>query len=166
VSLTATCDDDLPHLITHVEMTIGPAADGAAPPKSHAARQQRGLLPGTHSVATGCLDAELLVERQDDFGVDRLGPTRLDSPWQARAGAGFDAQHCPIDGEREPATWPVGKTSTGGTPAVDNRGHAVIKVKCSPKAGRRGAKLSHCVRSQKRSPRRTRTIRPQRPYQA
>ena len=65
VHLTETCEDDLPHLITHVETTSGPAADGAAPPKRHAALQQRGVLPGTPIVDTGFLDAELLVERQD-----------------------------------------------------------------------------------------------------
>jgi transposase len=45
--LTETCDDDLPHLITHVESTIGPAADGAATPRIDAALQQRDLLPST-----------------------------------------------------------------------------------------------------------------------
>jgi transposase len=166
VHLTETCDADLPHLITNVETTIGPAADGAATPKIHAARQQRGLLPGTHLVDAGVLDAELLVESQAHDGVDLLGPTRLDDHWQAREGAGFDAQHFPIDWEREPATCPVGKTSTGWTPAVDNRGHAGIKVKVSTKDCRRCAKLSPCVRAQKRYPRRTLTIRPQRPYHA
>jgi transposase len=166
VHLTETCDDDLPHLITNVETTIGPAADGAATPKIHAALQQRGLLPGTHSVDTGFLDAELLVESQAHYGVDLLGPTRLDYHWQAREGAGFDAQHFQIDWEREQATCPVGKTSTGWTPAVDNRGNAVIKVKFSTKDCRRCAKLSQCVRSKKRYPRRTLTIRPQRQYQA
>ena len=78
VPLTETCDDDLPHLITHVETTIGPASDGAATPKIHAALQQRGLLPGTHIVDTGFLDAALFVESRDDYGVDLLGPTRLD----------------------------------------------------------------------------------------
>jgi transposase len=78
VPLTETCDDDLPHLITHLETTIGPASDGAATPKIHAALQQRGLLPGTHIVDTGFLDAALFVESRDDYGVDLLGPTRLD----------------------------------------------------------------------------------------
>jgi transposase len=78
VHLTETCEDDLPHLITNGETTIGPAADGAATPKRHAALQQRGLLPGTHIVDTGFLDAELFVDSRDDDGVDLLGPTRLD----------------------------------------------------------------------------------------
>jgi transposase len=49
---------------------------------------------------------------------------------------------------------------------VDNRGNAVIKVKCSTKDCEPCAKLAQCVRSKKRYPRRTLTIRPQRRYQA
>ena len=64
-----------PHLITYVETVIGPAADGAATPKMHEALQQRGLLPGTHIVDTGFLDAALLVESREHYGVNLLGPT-------------------------------------------------------------------------------------------
>ena len=74
VHLTESCEDDLPHLITHVETTSGPAADGTATPKIHKALRQRGLLPKTHIVDTGFLDAELLVESQAHYGVDLLGP--------------------------------------------------------------------------------------------
>jgi transposase len=137
VHLTETCDDDLPHLITHVETTIGPAADGAATPQIHVALQQRGLLPGTHIVDTGFLDAQLLVESRDDYGIDLLGPTRLDYHWQAREGAGFDAQHFQIDWDQQQATCPAGKASISWTPAVDGRGNAVIKVKFSSKDCRR-----------------------------
>jgi transposase len=166
VHLTETCEDDLPHLITHVETMIGPAADGAATPKIHEALQQRGLLPGTHIVDTGFLDADLLVDSQHDYGVDLLGPTRLDYPWQAREAAGFDAQHFQIDWDQQHATCPAGKVSTGWTPAGDNRGNAVIKVKFSTKECRRCDHLAQCVRSKKRYPRRTLTIRPQPQYQA
>jgi transposase len=65
VHRTETCEDELPHLITHVGTMSGPAADGAATPKIHAALQQRGVLPGPRIVDAGFLDAELLVERQD-----------------------------------------------------------------------------------------------------
>jgi transposase len=84
-------------------------------------------------VDTGFLDADLLVSSRDDYGVDRLEPTRLDYHWHARAGASFDAQHLQIDGDRQHAICPAGKTSISWTPAVDHRGHAVIKVKCSTK---------------------------------
>jgi transposase len=166
VHLTETCDDDLPHLITHVETTIGPAADGAVTPRIHAALQQRGLLPGTHIVDTGFLDAELLVESPKHYGVDLLGPTRLDYHWQAQVGAGFDAQHFRVDWAQQHATCPAGRTSISWTPAIDNRGNAVIKVKFSSSDCRRCDHVAQCVRSKKRYPRRTLTIRPQPQYQA
>jgi transposase len=164
--ITETCEDDRPHLITNVDTTIGPKADGAATPRIHAALQQRGLLPGTHIVDTGFLDADLLVESQANYGVDLLGPTRLDYHWQARAGAGFDAQHFQIDWDQQRATCPAGKTSIGWIPAIDNRKNAVIKVKFSSKNCRRCDHVTQCIWSNKRSPRRTLTIRPQPQYQA
>jgi transposase len=166
VHLTETCDDNLPHLITNVETTSGPAADGATTPKIHAALEQRGVLPGTHIVDTGFLDADLFVQSRDDYGVDLLGPTRLDYHWQARAGAGFDAQHFQIDWGQRHAICPAGKTSISWTPALDNRKNAVIKVKFSSSDCRRCDHVAQCVRSKKRYPRRTLTIRPQPQYQA
>ena len=166
VHLTDTCEDDLPHLITHITTTPGPASDGAAPPQIHAALEQRGLLPGTHIVDTGFLDAELFVASRDDYGIDLLGPTRLDDHWHAREGAGVDAQHFQIDWDQQQATCPAGKASISWTPAVDSRGNAVIKVKFSSKDCRRCDHFAQCVRSKKRDPRRTLTIRPQPQYQA
>jgi transposase len=166
VHITESCEDDLPHLITNVETTPGPAADGETTPQIHAALQRRGLLPGTHIVDTGFLDADLLVESQDDYGIDLLGPTRLDYHWQARAGAGFDAQHFQIDWDQQHASCPAGQTSISWTPAVDTRGNAVIKVKFSSQDCRRCNHVAQCVRSKKRYPRRTLTIRPQPQYRA
>jgi transposase len=159
VHITETCEDDLPHLITHIETTPGPTADGATTPQIHAALQQRGLLPGTHIVDTGFLDADLLVQSRDDYGVELLGPIRLDYHWQAREGAGFDAQHFQIDWDRQHATCPAGKTSISWTSAIDNRKNAVIKVKFSSKDCRRCAHLTQRIRSKKRYARRTLTIR-------
>jgi hypothetical protein len=161
VHRTATCEDDLPHLSTPVGTMRGPAAAGAATPKIPAARQQRGVLPGPRIVDAGLLDAALLVERQERYGVDLRGPTRLDDHGQARAGVGVEAQHFPIDGDQRQATRPAGKASTGWTPAVGHRGHPVSKVKFSSRGWRRGALIAHGLRSPTRYPRRTLTIRPQ-----
>jgi transposase len=166
VHLTETCDDDLPHLITPIETTPGPRAAGGATPKIHAALQQRDLLPDTHLVDTGFLDAELFVKSRDDDSVDLLGPTRLDDHWQARERTGFDAQHFQIDGGQQHAICPAGKTSTGWMPAIDNRGNPVIQVKCATKDCRRCEQVAHGIRSTKRYPRRTLTIRPQPQYPA
>jgi len=53
VHVTETCDDDLPHLITHVETTPAPQADDATVPLIHEALAARDLLPGVHIVDTG-----------------------------------------------------------------------------------------------------------------
>ena len=52
----------------------------------------------------------VLLDVKIPSGVALLGPRRLDDPWQARAGAGFDAQHFLIDREQECTTCPAGKT--------------------------------------------------------
>lgn len=166
VHITETCEDDLPLLITNVATTAAPVPDGTATPQIHAALQQRALLPGTHIVDTGFLDAELLVDSREHFGVDLFGPTRLDYHWQARAGAGFDAQHFTIDWLRQQATCPAGKTSSGWTPTPDRYGNDTIKIKFSAKDCRPCCHLAQCVRSKKRSPRRTLTIRPEQQHQA
>jgi transposase len=163
VHRTATCEGDLPHLSTPVGTRSGPAAAGAATPKIPAALQQRGVCPGPRIVDAGVLDAELLVERQDRYGIALRGPARLDEHGQARAGVGVEAQHFPIAGDRRQATRPAGKTGTGWTPAVGHRGHPVSQVKFSSRDWRRGALIAHGLRSPTRYPRRTLTIRPQ-PY--
>jgi transposase len=164
--LTATGEDELPPLLTQRDTTMGPAADGTATLRIHAALQPRGLRPGTPIVDTGVLDADLLVESPAHDGVDLLGPTRLDDHGPAREGAGFDGQPFQSNGDQQHATCPAGKTSSSGTPAVDHRGNAVMKVQFSSTDGRRGDDFAPGIRAKKRSPQRPLTRRPQPPYQA
>jgi transposase len=166
VHLTETCEDDTPNLITNVETTPGPVADGAVTTSIHQALAERDLLPGLHVVDTGYLDAELLVTTPARFGVDLLGPTRKDYHWQARDGQGFDAQGFTINWDCEHATCPAGRTSISWTPAVDNRRNQVIKIKFSTKDCGPCPHRAHCIRSRKASPRRTITVRPQDQYEA
>ena len=70
VHVTETCEDDAPHIITHVETTAGPVSDGAATPHIHQGLARQGLLPAIHIVDTGYLDAELLVTSQREHGVE------------------------------------------------------------------------------------------------
>jgi transposase len=78
VCLTETCEEDCPNLITHVETTSAPIADGAVTPRVHRDLQQHDLLPAIHLVDTGFLDAELLVTSRKEYGVELFGPTRRD----------------------------------------------------------------------------------------
>ena len=97
-------------------------ADGDVTPLIHAALQDRDLLPATHIVDTGFLDAQLLVTSRQDHDVDLLGPTRLDYHWQARERNGFAAEHFRIDWARREATCPEGHTSASWTPSTDRVG--------------------------------------------
>src|SRR5262245_1016777 len=131
VHVTETCDDDAPHLITHVETTAGPVADGKVTPRIHHALERKGVLPATHIVDTGYLDAELLVTSQRDYGVDLLGPTRANYHWQARAAQGFDASSFAIDWDQRQARCPCGHFSASWTPTVDKRKNEVVQVQFS-----------------------------------
>jgi transposase len=166
IHLTETCEEDVPHLITDVESTTGPIADGAATPTIHARLQDRDLLPGIHLVDTGYLDGPLMADSTRDFGVELYGPARREHTWQAREGAGFDATHFAIDWDHQHATCPVGKISSSWTPAIDHQKNEVVKIKfsahdCGPCPHR-----AQCTRSQKQYPRRTLTVRPQAAYEA
>jgi len=166
VHVTETCDEGLPPLITNVETTPGPAADGAVTPVIHAHLKDKDLLPCVHIVDTGFLDASLLTESRRDYDVDLCGPARGDSHWQARAGEGFDAQHVQIDWEREQATCPEGHTSASWTPALDKRKNEVIKIKFSTKDCAACPCQAQWTRSTKTYPRRTVTIRRREAYLA
>jgi transposase len=166
VHLTETCDDDSPHLITHVQTTPGPTADGVVTPCVHQHLAARGLLPAVHVVDTGFLDAELLVTSQRDFAVQLLGPTRRDRRWQARANAGFGMEHFQVDWEAQRARCPQGRTSTEWFPHLDTRGNAVITIRfsladCGPCPVR-----ALCTQSAVKYPRRSITVRPHAQYEA
>jgi transposase len=160
VHLTETCEDDAPHLITNVETTSAPLADGETTPIVHQALQRKDLLPAIHLVDTGYLDAELLVTSHKEYGVDLLGPARPDVKWQAHAQQGFDAQSFHIDWVSQQAICPEGHRSVSWSPAVDNRHTAVIKIKFSMRDCMPCPSRSQCIRSRKRYQRRTITIRP------
>ncbi len=164
VHLTETCDDDRPHLITHIETTTAPVADGAVVGCIHETLKEKDLLPGIHFVDMGYVDAELLASSQQEYGVTLFGPARGDIHEQARAGAGFDAQQFTIDWEAEQATCPAGRRSVSWTPAVDNRDNDVIKIKFATTDCRLCTHQADCTHST--PPRRTLTIRPRDQYAA
>jgi transposase len=162
VHVTETCDDDVPHLITQVETTTGPVADGAVTPRIHQALERKGVLPAAHIVDTGYLDAELLVTSQHEYGINLLGPTRANYHWQARAAQGFDASSFAIDWDQRQARCPGGHLSASWTPTVDKRKNAVVQIQFSVKDCQPCPSRAQCTRA----PRRMLTIRRQEHYQA
>ena len=65
VHLTETCDDEQPHLITHVETRIAPHTDADMTEPIHEALAEKGCLPETHLVDAGYVDAEQIVDSRE-----------------------------------------------------------------------------------------------------
>jgi len=167
VHLTETCEDDAPNLITHVETTPAPVADGALTPAIHAALEGKQLLPAQHLLDTGYLDAELFATIPQAYGVDLIGPTRPDVRPQARARQGFASADFTVDWERQQVICPAGRTSSSWTPAVDKRTNAVIKIKFSENDCAGCPSRARCIGQQEKPKlRRSLTIRPEAQYHA
>ena len=132
VHLTETCDEELPHLITHVETTPATTYDGAVTNTIHAALEAKGLAPEEHIVDAGYLDAEVLASAERVQKIMLIGPVPQDTSWQARDGHCFDKTQFTIDWQAQQVTCPMGKTSRYWIPTYDRHGKEVIHVKFHP----------------------------------
>lgn len=166
VHLTETCDEELPHLITHVETTPAPQVDEKAVAPIHEALLQRKMLPQRHLVDTGYVEARTLAASQDQYGVDLFGPSRGDYHWQARVQAGFATDQFQVDWDAHQAICPQGKVSSSWSPARDDHGHPVMKITFATQDCRGCPSRPQCTRSQARSPRRVLTVHPEPQYRA
>jgi transposase len=153
VHLTETHDADRPHLITHVVTTTATTPDAATTGPIHQALAVKSLLPSTHTVDTGYIDAELIRSSEEAYQVDLVGPTR-----QGRVTEGFHLTDFAIDWENEPAVCPAGRTSASWTPATSYSGKPVIKVKFSRRDCGNCRFSNQCTRAN--PPRRTLTLQP------
>jgi transposase len=164
VHLTETCEQALPHLITHVETTPAPMADGEVTTIVHEALAKQSLLPSKHLVDTGYVDGPLLAASRLDYGVELVGPTRADYHWQAREQNGFAASDFRIDWTSQQAVCPQQRRSVSWTPAKDRSGRGVIKIKFASADCGACSSRERCTRTKR--PRRTLTIRPEEQYVA
>ena len=94
---TETCDADAPHVITHVVTTPAPVPDTAVTAPLHAALAGKSLLPRTHFIDAGYVDADLLLDIGAEHEVELISPIRPDASWQAKAGQGYDISAFRID---------------------------------------------------------------------
>jgi transposase len=75
VHLTETCDSDSPHLIAHVMTTPATTPDCVMGPAIQQDLATHDLLPGTHLLDGGYVDAEFLVTAQTRHQINVVGPT-------------------------------------------------------------------------------------------
>jgi transposase len=158
VHLTETCEEELPHLITNVQTDEAVRNDNDALPTIHQQLAHAKLLPSTHLVDAGYIEAQLLLESQRDYGIELLGPAQNNGRWQQIQGTGFDLPHFAIDWDEQTATCPQGKRSVSWRPRVDGRGNAVISVGFAKADCHTCLSLPQCTAAKDK--RRTLTLRP------
>jgi hypothetical protein len=88
VHVTETCDEERPHLVTHVETTPAPIVDRDALQQVHGSLAAKDLLPGSHLVDAGYVDADHLVASARDYGVTLIGPAPNLTESRSRAPGG------------------------------------------------------------------------------
>src|SRR5262249_55383884 len=128
VHITETCDDDTPHLITHVETTMATDQDVTVIDTIHHALAQHHRLPDVHVVDGAYTSGAKLVMSQSEYQIDLLGPMRQDQSWQAHDEQAFDTSQFHIDWDQEVVTCPNGKQSRYWKPATGPRGKPTIQV--------------------------------------
>jgi len=127
--LSETCDDGQPDLITQVLTTPATTQDSVTGPTIQQDLAERDLLPGTHLLDSGYVDADLLVTAQTQHQIDVVGPPFGSYSRQRLAGQGYDLQAFVIDWEAEQARCPQGQTSVTWTPGRDGSGDPVVRLR-------------------------------------
>lgn len=152
VTLTETCDDDLPHVITNVETTLAVEQDVSLTDRVHHSLATKQLLPTDHLMDAGFIDAELLVQAQDDYGITICGPVKKDARWQAHSEDGFVLSDFQIDWEKRTVVCPQGKVSRAWSQQSNAYYTLVNQIKFKPSDCNPCPVRYRCTRS-KRGPR-------------
>jgi len=126
---TETCDDDLPHLIIHVETTQATVQDVEMTERIHQALEQKQLLPAEHLLDAGYIDAEHLVTSEKLFGVEIIGPVGERGKKTAKGPDFYGKEHFVIHWEKEEVTCPEGKTSKKWTEKQKENGKIEIRAR-------------------------------------
>jgi transposase len=109
--VSESCDDDNPHLITHVVTTTANLHEVQSTAAIHQALVDKELPPSQHLVDSAYVDADLLVSSSQEHGVSLVGPTRKDPSWQARVEGAYDQYQFDVDWEKTQVRCPQGKTA-------------------------------------------------------
>jgi transposase len=164
VHITETCDPDFPHLITQVMTTPATTPDCVMGPTIHHDLAQRDLLPGTHLLDGGYVDADLLVTAQTQHQIEVVGPAFGSYSRQRLAGQGYDLRAFVIEWEAKQARCPQGHTSVKWTPGRDVSGDPVVRIRFDTATCRVCPARSACTWA-KDAPRQL-TVRPQAHHEA
>jgi transposase len=162
--LTETCDPDQPDLITQVITTPATTPDGVMGPSIVHELAARDLLPGTHLLDSGYVDADFLVTAQRQHHIDVVGPAFGSYSRQHQTGQGYDLQAFVLNWEAQQACCPQGHTSVNWRPGRDVSGDPVIRIRFDGATCRACPARPACTTA-KGAPRQL-TVRPQTHHEA
>jgi transposase len=161
--LTETCEDELPHLITHVETTPATTQDEQVTETIHQALEEKHLLPREHLLDRGYVNTTVLSDSQQHHGVEVIGPIKVDSSWQAQAGKGFDVSCFAIDWEHQRVTCPQGHTSQVWADSKANAGNPRVYIRFAQASCQACPVRTDCTRAA--AGRRTLSFKPRPQYE-
>jgi transposase len=127
--LTETCDPGQPDLITQIITTPATTPDCVMGPTIVHDLAARDLLPGTHVLDRGYVDADFLVTAQTQHQIDVVGPAFGSYSRQHRTGQGYALQAFVLDWDAQQAHCPQGQTSVHWRPGHDVSGDPVIRIR-------------------------------------
>jgi transposase len=164
VHLTETCDPGQPDLITQIITTPATTPDCVMGPAVVHDLAARDLLPGTHLLDSGYVDADFLVTAQTQHQVDVVGPAFGSYSRQHQTGQGYDLQAFVLDWEAQQARCPQGQTSVNWRPGRDVSGDPVVRIRFDGPTCRACPARPACTTA-KGAPRQL-TVRPQAYHEA
>lgn len=161
--ITETCEEDQPHLITHVETTSATTQDEQVTDTIHQALEAKELLPKEHLIDRGYVNTQTLSDGQEKYGVEIVGPIKVDTTWQAQSNKGFDVTCFTIDWEHQTITCPSGQLSQVWADSKDKAGRPRIYVRFPKASCRACPSRTDCTRSAKGA--RTLSFKPRSQYE-
>jgi transposase len=111
VHVSEACEPAAPHLITHVHTTAATVHEARCTAPIQKALVEKDLPPSEHLVDAAYIDAELLVESQDQHGITLRGPTRPSPGWQAQVEGAYTIDQFEVDWAQQRVRCPQGKWS-------------------------------------------------------
>lgn len=130
--------------------TVSTASNIEALPQIHQGLADKSLLPSQHLVDTGYMSADVMLQSQQTYHVDLVGPARQDYKWQARAKEGFAAADFQLDWTAQQATCPQGHRSQSWV-RLEEKGQPRVWIRFSQKDCRPCSVRSKCTLTKRRS---------------
>ena len=131
VHISETCEEETPHLLTHVHTTAATVHECKCTDAIHQGLSDKDLAPGDHLVDAAYVNAELLVTSQQDQGITLRGPTMPMQGWQTQVEGAYTVDQFEIDWEQQTVRCPQGKSSIYWHEGLEPDGNTAIRVRFS-----------------------------------